>query len=60
MPLNEECLRAAGFSEVTWVPLKVSDAGVREFGADFWADFLATPPLEMPRLTTDRIPEAAA
>ncbi|WSW30191.1 class I SAM-dependent methyltransferase [Streptomyces sp. NBC_01003] len=45
----EECLRAAGFGEVTWVPLKVSDAGVREFGADFWADFLANPPLEMLR-----------
>ncbi|WP_442802545.1 hypothetical protein [Streptomyces sp. CB01635] len=41
----EECLRAAGFGEVTRVPLKVSDAGVREFGADF----LANPPLEMLR-----------
>ncbi|GAA0345390.1 class I SAM-dependent methyltransferase [Streptomyces blastmyceticus] len=45
----EQCLRTAGFSEVTWVPLTVSDAGVREFGADFWADFLANPPLEMLR-----------
>ncbi|GGX31012.1 class I SAM-dependent methyltransferase [Streptomyces chryseus] len=45
----EKCLRAAGFSEVTWVPLEVSDAGVREFGADFWADCLANPPLEMAR-----------
>ncbi|MEC4020735.1 class I SAM-dependent methyltransferase [Streptomyces sp. H27-D2] len=45
----EKCLRAAGFSEVTWVPLTVSEAGVREFGADFWADFLANPPLEMLR-----------
>ncbi|MBT2408481.1 MULTISPECIES: class I SAM-dependent methyltransferase [unclassified Streptomyces] len=45
----ENCLRAAGFSEVTWVPLKVSDAGVRKFGADFWADFLDNPPLEMLR-----------
>ncbi|MFI0786217.1 class I SAM-dependent methyltransferase [Streptomyces lydicus] len=45
----EECLRAAGFSEVTWVPLEVSDAGLREFGADFWADFRANPPLEMLR-----------
>lgn len=45
----EKCLRAAGFSEVTWVPLEVSDAGVRKFGADFWADFLANPPLEMLR-----------
>ncbi|MGW0117195.1 hypothetical protein [Streptomyces sp. NPDC003327] len=42
----ETCLRAAGFGEVTWVPLEVSGAGVREFGADFWADFRANPPLE--------------
>lgn len=45
----EKCLRAAGFSEVTWVPLTVSEAGVREFGTDFWADFHANPPLEMLR-----------
>ncbi|MFI8930355.1 class I SAM-dependent methyltransferase [Streptomyces sp. NPDC053474] len=45
----EQCLRAAGFSEVTWVPVTVSEAGVREFGADFWADCLANPPLEMLR-----------
>ena len=45
----EECLRAAGFTDVAWVPLEVSDAGVRKFGADFWADFLANPPLEMLR-----------
>ncbi|MDO0914793.1 class I SAM-dependent methyltransferase [Streptomyces sp. DT2A-34] len=45
----EASLRAAGFSDLTWVPLEVSDAGVREFGADFWADYLANPPLEMLR-----------
>ncbi|GAA2484966.1 class I SAM-dependent methyltransferase [Streptomyces gobitricini] len=45
----EECLRAAGFGEVKWVPLQVSDAGIREFGEDFWADLLAHPPLEMMR-----------
>ncbi|MGW0733193.1 class I SAM-dependent methyltransferase [Streptomyces sp. NPDC002851] len=45
----EESLRAAGFSELTWVPLKVSDEGIREFGADFWADALDHPPLEMLR-----------
>jgi len=45
----EECLRAAGFSEVKWVPLHVSEAGIREFGEDFWADLLAYPPLEMLR-----------
>ncbi|GAB2745775.1 class I SAM-dependent methyltransferase [Kitasatospora kifunensis] len=45
----EGSLRAAGFSEVTWVPLGVSEAGLRAFGADFWADCLANPPLEMLR-----------
>jgi len=45
----EECLRATGFSEVEWVPLQVSEAGVRDFGEDFWADLLAHPPLEMLR-----------
>ncbi|MFJ2774947.1 class I SAM-dependent methyltransferase [Streptomyces sp. NPDC087300] len=45
----EKCLAAAGFSELTWVPLTVSEAGVREFGADHWADFRANPPLVMLR-----------
>ncbi|MCT9081461.1 class I SAM-dependent methyltransferase [Streptomyces fulvoviolaceus] len=45
----EQCLRAAGFSELTWVPLEISDAGVHRFGADFWADCLANPPLQMLR-----------
>ncbi|MER6198609.1 class I SAM-dependent methyltransferase [Streptomyces sp. NPDC001586] len=45
----EKCLHAAGFSELTWVPLEVSDAAVRAFGEDFWADFRANPPLEMLR-----------
>ena len=45
----EEPLRAAGFSKVEWVPLQVSEGGIREFGEDFWADLLAHPPLEMLR-----------
>ncbi|GAA0594304.1 class I SAM-dependent methyltransferase [Streptomyces crystallinus] len=45
----ERCLRAAGFSAIEWVPLQVSEAGIREFGEDFWADLLANPPLEMLR-----------
>jgi SAM-dependent methyltransferase len=45
----EKALRAAGFSEPTWVPLEVSEAGVREFGADYWADYRANPPFEMLR-----------
>lgn len=45
----EECLRAAGFGAVEWVPLRISEAGIRAYGEDFWADLLAHPPLEMLR-----------
>ncbi|MFJ6615078.1 class I SAM-dependent methyltransferase [Streptomyces sp. NPDC091289] len=45
----EKCLRAAGFSDLAWVPLEVSEAGLRRFGEEFWADLLANPPLEMLR-----------
>ncbi|WP_254792959.1 class I SAM-dependent methyltransferase [Streptomyces sp. CC77] len=48
----EQSLRAAGFRDLTWVPVPVSDSGLEEFGADFWADFLANPPLEMLRCRT--------
>ncbi|MEU6916064.1 class I SAM-dependent methyltransferase [Streptomyces olindensis] len=45
----EQCLAAAGFRDLTWVPLEVSDAGLRAYGAEYWADFHANPPLEMLR-----------
>ncbi|MFJ9644023.1 class I SAM-dependent methyltransferase [Streptomyces sp. NPDC101206] len=45
----ERCLRAAGFVAVEWVPLQVSDAGVREYGENFWAELRAHPPLELLR-----------
>ncbi|MDL2076092.1 class I SAM-dependent methyltransferase [Streptomyces sp. GXMU-J15] len=45
----EAALAAAGFGDPTWVPLEVSEAGVRAFGADFWADYTANRPLEMLR-----------
>ncbi|MEV4194967.1 methyltransferase domain-containing protein [Streptomyces toxytricini] len=45
----EECLRRAGFRDLEWVPLQVSEAGIAAYGADFWADLLAHPPLEMLR-----------
>lgn len=45
----EDSLRAAGFRAVEWVPLQVSEAGVREFGADFWTDLHTKPPLELLR-----------
>lgn len=45
----ETCLKAAGFSELAWTAVTVSEAGLREFGAEHWADFAANPPLEMLR-----------
>ncbi|MFI6848960.1 class I SAM-dependent methyltransferase [Kitasatospora sp. NBC_00085] len=45
----EKCLRAAGFGEVTWVPLEISAAGVHEYGKEFWDDYAANPPLTMLR-----------
>ncbi|MEU1782175.1 hypothetical protein ABZ545_22220 [Streptomyces abikoensis] len=48
----EECLRATAFGEVEWIPLQISEAGIRQFGEDFWADLLAHPPLEMLRCRT--------
>ncbi|MEU8581937.1 class I SAM-dependent methyltransferase [Streptomyces abikoensis] len=48
----ERCLRVTGFGAVEWVPLGVSEAGVRDFGEEFWSDLLANPPLEMLRCRT--------
>ncbi|MEV7025925.1 class I SAM-dependent methyltransferase [Kitasatospora sp. NPDC093558] len=45
----ENSLRAAGFTEITWVPMEISEAGVREYGEEFWADYVANPPLTMLR-----------
>ncbi len=45
----EKCLRAAGFTGITWVPLEISAAGVREYGEEFWDDFAGNPPLTMLR-----------
>ncbi|MFD5871437.1 class I SAM-dependent methyltransferase [Streptomyces sp. NPDC060322] len=45
----EKCLQAAGFSEITWVPLDVSAEGIRAYGKEFWDDCTANPPLTMLR-----------
>ncbi|MFI8103849.1 class I SAM-dependent methyltransferase [Streptomyces sp. NPDC086023] len=41
----EECLLAAGFTDLTWAPLEISAAGIQEYGEEFWADFTANPAL---------------
>ncbi|WP_415949433.1 class I SAM-dependent methyltransferase [Streptomyces sp. KLOTTS4A1] len=45
----ETSLAAAGFTDLEWVPLHVSDAGVEQYGEDFWADLFVNPPLELAR-----------
>jgi 2-polyprenyl-3-methyl-5-hydroxy-6-metoxy-1,4-benzoquinol methylase len=40
-----EAFRAAGLREVRWHAPEVSPEGVREFGPDHWAAFLASPPV---------------
>ncbi len=45
----ERALTAAGFTDVTWVPLRVPAAAERAFAAGFWDDFQANPPLIMLR-----------
>ncbi|RKE18172.1 class I SAM-dependent methyltransferase [Streptomyces sp. TLI_171] len=45
----EKALGAAGFTGIEWVPLEVSAEGVREFGAEYWADLRANPPLVLLR-----------
>ncbi|MER7755150.1 class I SAM-dependent methyltransferase [Kitasatospora sp. NPDC097643] len=45
----EECLRAAGFTALEWVPLQVSEEGIAKYGEEFWADLLAHPPLVLLR-----------
>lgn len=39
----EEAFRAAGLRQVRWHTPEVSPEGLREFGPEYWADFLAHP-----------------
>ncbi|MFI6938790.1 class I SAM-dependent methyltransferase [Streptomyces sp. NPDC050418] len=45
----ERSLAAAGFRDLTWVPLHISDEGIEEYGEEFWADLFVNPPLELAR-----------
>ncbi|MFI8513547.1 class I SAM-dependent methyltransferase [Streptomyces sp. NPDC085460] len=45
----EEALTGAGFRDVEWVPLHVSQEGLRTYGEAYWADLLAHPPLVLLR-----------
>jgi hypothetical protein len=41
----EEAFRAAGLREARWHAAEVSPEGLGEFGREYWADFLAHPPV---------------
>jgi 2-polyprenyl-3-methyl-5-hydroxy-6-metoxy-1,4-benzoquinol methylase len=41
----EEAFCAAGLREVRWHAPEVSPEGLRKFGQEYWADFLARPPV---------------
>ncbi|MFE6224854.1 class I SAM-dependent methyltransferase [Streptomyces sp. NPDC057854] len=45
----EDSLAAAGFRDIEWLPLRISEEGIRAYGEEFWADLLAHPPLELLR-----------
>ncbi|MFD4240561.1 class I SAM-dependent methyltransferase [Streptomyces sp. NPDC058525] len=47
----EKTLTAAGFSAIEWVRLDVSEAGVQEFGEEYWQDYAGNRPLTMIRCT---------
>ncbi|MFJ9174834.1 class I SAM-dependent methyltransferase [Streptomyces sp. NPDC102360] len=42
-----EALTRAGFTDVSWSPLSVSDEGRAAFPAGFWDDYEANPPFEL-------------
>jgi len=39
----EQCLREAGFKDIKWVPLEVSEEGLAKYGKEFWAGWYAQP-----------------
>ncbi|MBC9715016.1 class I SAM-dependent methyltransferase [Streptomyces sp. TRM66268-LWL] len=45
----ENALTAAGFTDLEWVPLHISEAGISEYGEEFWTDLFVNPPLELLR-----------
>jgi hypothetical protein len=45
MRTMDEAFRAAGLREVRWHAPEVSPEGIREFGREHWAEFLARPPV---------------
>ena len=42
----EKAFRAAGLQDAGWHAPKLSPEGLRDFGHDHWAAFLACPPVD--------------
>jgi 2-polyprenyl-3-methyl-5-hydroxy-6-metoxy-1,4-benzoquinol methylase len=40
---HEQALRAAGFDRISWIRPEVSEQGRKEYGDEFWANYLACP-----------------
>jgi hypothetical protein len=41
----EGCAAKAGFRELSWTNVTVSDEGLSRFGRDYWDRYLAVPPI---------------
>lgn len=41
----ERTLTAAGFSSLEWQALRLDDAGVEEYGREYWQEYLSNPPV---------------
>ncbi len=39
----ERQLKIAGFHDIAWRPMQVSDEGLTEFGKEYWHEFLDNP-----------------
>ncbi len=41
--IYEKCLTKAGFKDIIWHPVVISEEGIKKFGKDFWQDFIKKP-----------------
>ncbi|MFA6476118.1 MAG: methyltransferase domain-containing protein [Candidatus Paceibacterota bacterium] len=39
----EQCFKEAGFKDIKWLPLSVSDEGVKKYGREFWNEWYENP-----------------
>ncbi len=41
----EKIMRDVGFKDIQWIPMSVSERGIKELGKEFWQDWLDSPSL---------------